>query len=78
VWGQLRPASHSTTQYAILEFQAQGSKIWTQPSSDLITTDNSEGFFMVHLPIPGPGSVRLAWVNPGDGKTYYSRTVSVA
>ena len=52
-----------------------GTSTWTEVEP--IETTNSEGFFVVHLSVPAAGSVRLAWVNPVNGQTYYSRTAAV-
>ena len=75
VWGQLRPADHTTTQTAQLQFQARGASSWSTLST--LTTTNSEGFLYAHIAITGPGAVRLAWTNPATGAIDYSRTVNV-
>jgi hypothetical protein len=76
VWGQLRPADHTTTQTAQLQFQARGSSSWSTLSS--LQTTNSEGFLDTHVAIAGPGAVRLAWMDPSSATIDYSRTVVVS
>lgn len=75
VWGQLRPANHSTTQYAWVEFQRKGQKAWTVIR--LVQTASPEGFLVAHVPLPGPGWVRLAWLDPSNGAGYFSRYVGI-
>lgn len=77
VWGQLRPANHSSTQRATIQYVANGSQSWTSQAADAISTTNSEGFFLARVPIPSAGWVRVAWSDPADGVTYYSRSVQV-
>jgi hypothetical protein len=77
VWGQLRPADHTTRQTGLIEYQPRGSGTWQAGSGDLVSTTNSEGFFFDHVPIPSAGRVRLAWADP-SGTVYYSRSVPVS
>jgi hypothetical protein len=76
VWGQLRPADHTTPQRATLEFEAAGSGTWTPLSS--VQTTNSEGFFDSHVAIPSSGHVRLSWPDPRTGGTDESREAPVS
>lgn len=76
IWGELRPADHSKTQVAALQFQRRGSSSWSTVRQ--IQTSNREGFLLAHQSLPGAGNVRLAWTNPANGAVYYSRTVGVS
>jgi hypothetical protein len=76
VWGELRPANHSTVQVAVLQYQPRGSSSWT--SERTIQTSNREGFLLAHLSVPGAGNVRLAWSDPATHNTDYSRSASVS
>ncbi len=78
VWGQLRPANHATIQAGLVEYEPRGTNTWKATSGDTVFTNNSAGFFLARVPIPSPGSVRLAWVDPTTNQVYYSRTVSVS
>lgn len=75
VWGQLRPAAHSATQYGVIEFQAKGSSAWKEITE--VQTDSPEGFIYNHVSIPSAGNVRLGWLDP-DGSVYFSRVVPVS
>ncbi|HEY1592682.1 MAG TPA: hypothetical protein VGF81_12880 [Solirubrobacteraceae bacterium] len=75
VWGQFRPAVHTTTQYGLIDFQRRGSSTWKQLAA--VQTDSAEGFVYTHVTIPGRGAVRLDWVSP-SGSVSYSRTVPVS
>jgi hypothetical protein len=75
IWGQLRPADHSLSQTAAIEFRRKGSSSW-RPLHQVSTT-SSQGFFYVHVAIGSAGSVRLAWTSP-TGQTFHSRTVRVS
>ena len=76
VWGQLRPADHSTTQYGVIEFKPRGGREWSTLRE--VQTSSSEGFVVAHVPIPRAGSVRLAWIQPGTGAEFDSLAVSVS
>jgi hypothetical protein len=76
VWGQLRPANHSRTQYGTIEFARSGSKSFRRLT--VVATRNREGFLLTRVGIPGPGAVRIAWRNPATGTVYYSRNASVS
>src|SRR5262249_54418030 len=56
VWGQFRPADHTTTQSGLIDFQAKGSSTWKELA--LVQTTNTEGFVSAKVTIPGPGAVR--------------------
>jgi hypothetical protein len=75
VWGQLRPADHSTTQVGELQFRRKGSSSWR--NLHRVSTTNPQGFVFVHVAIGSAGSVRLAWTSPTH-TTDYSRTVTVS
>jgi hypothetical protein len=75
VWGQLRPADHSTAQVCFLEFHRKGTRTWTNLVE--LETSSPEGFLLNHVAIPSAGKVRLAWQNPNNGRTYHSRAVTV-
>lgn len=75
VWGQLRPADHSSRQSAAIEFASRGSSTWRQLAT--VTTTSREGFISTHVSIPAAGLVRLTWTAP-DGSAYSSRSVSVS
>jgi hypothetical protein len=74
VWGQLRAADHSGNQYAVLEFKPSGSSSWEGLRE--IQTASPEGFLLAHVAIPGPGLVKLAWLND-SGSVFYSRAVKI-
>jgi hypothetical protein len=76
VWGHLRPADHGQLQYAELDYRAPHSRTWT--ALRVIQTANSEGFLVAHVPIGARGSIRLAWLSPGTGRIFYSRTVGIS
>jgi hypothetical protein len=75
VWGQLRPADHSTTQYGLIEFQRRGSKSWKGLTE--VQTNSPQGFVVNHVSVPSAGLVRLGWLDP-NGSVYYSRSVPVS
>jgi hypothetical protein len=75
VWGQLRPADHATLQYGELQFRARGASGWS--NLEEIDTDSPEGFFVARPRIRRPGYLRLTWLDPSDGVTYYGRTVTI-
>ena len=75
VWGQLRPADHTTTQYGEIEFQRRGSKSWSELTE--VQTDSPEGVVLNHVSVPSAGLVRLGWLDP-NGSVYYSRSVTVS
>ena len=75
VWGQIRPADHSQTQKATLEYRRHGSRKWS--SASRISTTGREGFFVVRVRLPAAGAVRLLWQRQAHGKRFYSRTVGI-
>ena len=75
VWGQLRPADHTTTQTASLQFLPTGASVLQQLGDT--QTSSPEGFLFTHVSIPSAGAVRLAWSAP-DGSTLYSRAAPVS
>jgi hypothetical protein len=75
IWGELRPADHTTVQYAVLELRRRGSKSWRQLTE--LSTESAEGFIYTHATIPAAGQVRLAWLDPAGGAVDYSRPVAV-
>jgi hypothetical protein len=76
LWGQLRPAAHSGSQYAVVEFQRRGSRRFAQLTE--LQTSNPEGFVSASVTIPAPGLVRIAWIQPSTGTLYYSRAVGIS
>ena len=75
VWGQLRPADHTTTQHGEIEFRPKRSRTWRELTA--VQTDSREGYLVSHVSIPSAGLVRLDWLDPG-GNVYYSRSVAVS
>lgn len=75
VWGQLRPANHSTTQTGTIDFRAQGSSNWRALAR--VSTTSSEGFVLTHVAVPSAGLLRLSWRSP-SGPVFHSRSVSVS
>ncbi len=75
VWGELRPADHSTTQTGSIDFAPSGSTVWRTLAT--VRTTSREGFVFTHVDIPSSGEVRLAWQSPA-GTVYYSRSVPVS
>jgi hypothetical protein len=75
VWAQLRPADHSALQYAVVEYRRAGSGGWSQLTE--LVTGSPRGFAVAHVSIPAGGDIRVAWLNPGNGAVYYSRTSHV-
>jgi hypothetical protein len=75
VWGQLRPADHSTLQYGVIEFRPRGSNNWNAVRE--VQTDSAEGFVVAHVPLNSAGQLRLGWLNSATGNVEYSRVVAV-
>jgi hypothetical protein len=75
LWGQIKPADHTTTQTASIQFLPRGSSVWQQLGD--VQTNSPEGFLFTHVSIPSSGAVRLAWSAP-DGSTLYSRAATVS
>jgi hypothetical protein len=75
VWGQLRPANHTTLQTGTLQFRAQGSRAWANVT--VVQTRNREGFVFTHVALPSAGLMRLAWLDPATGQVEYSRAAPV-
>ncbi|HUE28658.1 MAG TPA: hypothetical protein VMP89_17925 [Solirubrobacteraceae bacterium] len=75
VWGELRPADHTTTQYGEIEFQRKGSRTWRELTE--VQTNSTEGFVVAHVSIPSAGQVRLDYLDPG-GPVPRSRSVAVS
>src|SRR5207248_10086653 len=46
IWGELRPADHSKSQVAALQFQRRGSSTWSTVRQ--VQTANREGFLLAH------------------------------
>jgi hypothetical protein len=76
VWGELRPANHTTLQYAVIQFRPGSSGSWNTIRE--VQTSSSEGFLLSHVAIPSAGQIRLAWLDPATSVVDYSRTVSVS
>jgi hypothetical protein len=75
VWGQLRPANHTSAQFAIIEYERKGTSSWRQIRE--VQTDNSQGYLVAHVRLPAAGQVRLEWLNPGSGALEFSRNATV-
>jgi hypothetical protein len=75
VWGQLRPANHSSTQTGVIEFRPRSSGPWSKLAN--VQTSSPEGFIYNHVSIPSAGQVRLGWLDPG-GSVVYSRPVAIS
>ena len=76
VWGQLRPADHSTTQVGVIEFTPRGGSRWKTVQK--VKTSSPEGYLVAHVRIPRAGSVRLGWTQPGTRTELNSLAVSVS
>jgi hypothetical protein len=76
VWGELRPANHTTTQYAVIDYLRKGSKSWQQIRE--VATTSPQGYLVAHVGIPASGLIRLDWLDPTTGEVDYSRTVAVS
>jgi hypothetical protein len=76
VWGQFRPADHSTVAHGVLRYRRHGSKRWGTLAK--IQTASSEGFLVAHVRIPAAGAVKLSWRNPANGRSYFSRVVGIS
>jgi hypothetical protein len=76
VWAQLRPADHTTVQYAVLQFAPSGSNNYGTLSE--VSTSSSEGFLVTHVAIPKSGTIRIAFLDPYTGDVTYSRTVAIS
>jgi hypothetical protein len=94
VWGCVRPAHFASVdaggapQQVQIQFQRGSSGAFTTLRT--VTITSAHGYFDLHMPFPGSGTVRLAWsyppndplltpslITPGDADTAYSRTVKV-
>lgn len=75
VWGQLRPADHTTLQYGVLQFARRGSSSYGTLAE--VSTDSPEGFFVTHVTLPSAGSLRLAYLDSA-GDVLFSRTVAIS
>jgi hypothetical protein len=69
VWGQLRfhdglVSARSPDQVQI-EFRAAGSAAW-QPLGSALTITNRQAFFATVVTVPGAGSLRAHWAQPGQ------------
>lgn len=76
VWAQLRPADHTTVQYAVLQY-AQGAST-SYGTIQEVSTTSSEGFLVTHVAIPAAGTIRIAFLDPYTGDVTYSRTVPIS
>jgi len=74
VWGELRPADHSTNQAAVIEYRDGTTGKWT---SVAVQTSNPEGFLVAHVSLPARGKIRIAWYDPATRAVYHSRTVGI-
>ncbi|MGZ6640004.1 MAG: hypothetical protein ACXVII_45265, partial [Solirubrobacteraceae bacterium] len=76
VWGQLRPANHSSAQYGEIDFKHAGSSTWSPVTQ--VSTTSPEGFFLTEVPLASAGLVRLAWLDPATGTVQLSREAPVS
>jgi hypothetical protein len=76
IWGQLRPANHTTTQFAVVEYERRGSHSWQQIRE--VATTSPEGYLVAHVALPAAGLVRLDWLDPATGAVDYSRFAPVS
>jgi hypothetical protein len=72
IWGGVRPARQSGT--AQIQFQPGSSGAFTTLQSVAL---NPLGYFDVRSGVGQSGTIRVAWKDPANGQTYYSRSVSV-
>jgi hypothetical protein len=75
VWGQLRPADHSTTQRGVIDFQPSGAGTWRRLTE--VRTTSPEGFLTTQVSVPSAGLLRLGWRSPA-GTMLYSRSARVS
>jgi hypothetical protein len=76
IWGQLRPADHMSTQFAVVEYKRAGSAAWQQIRE--VQTSSPQGYLVAHVSLPAAGQIRLDWLDPGTGNVEYSRVVDVS
>jgi hypothetical protein len=74
VWGQLRPANHSSSQTGVIAFRPQGSSSWRTLAR--VSTNSPEGFVLAHVSAPSAGLLRLGWKSP-SGPMFFSRSVAL-
>ncbi len=89
IWGGARPSSFAalssrSAQRVQIQFQKGGRGTWTTVQT--VTTSRSTGYFDIRRSFTSSGKLRVAYTYPGneldippstDGKTVYSRTVSL-
>jgi len=73
VWGQLRPAPHSSSEQLYLQ--------WAPPHRGFktiatVSTSNPSGYFTARVKLPGTGRVRVAWPS-SSGAVLVSRSAPV-
>jgi hypothetical protein len=73
VWGRLRPAPHATAQRAQIQWRSPTGSYRTLAT---VTTANRSGVLSAEVQVPGPGSIRIAWVSPA-GRLLDSRAVGL-
>jgi hypothetical protein len=77
IWGAIRPGIWGTVRDAIVDFQFTARTSGTFAAVRAVQTANPEGYFVAHVDIPGPGSMRITWQAP-NGIVFHSRTVQVS
>jgi hypothetical protein len=76
VWGQLRPADHSSSQLATIEYEPKGAGAFT--TLEQVQSSASQGFIFAHIGLSKPGLLRIAWLDPASGLVYHSRVVRIS
>jgi hypothetical protein len=76
IWGAIRPGLWGSVRNAVVDFEFTQRGTGTFAAVRDVQTSNSQGYFVAHIPVPEPGSVRITWRAP-DGTTFHSRTIQV-
>jgi hypothetical protein len=80
VWGQLRfhdgLVSAQSPDQVQIEFRASGSGAW-QPLGSALAITNRQAFFVTVATVPGAGSLRAHWAQPGQ-PDHVSRAIPVS
>jgi hypothetical protein len=76
VWGAIRPGLWGTIRNAVVDFELTRRGAAGFAAVRNVVTANPLGYFVAHVAVPGPGSLRITWRSP-DGTTFHSRTVRV-
>jgi len=76
IWGQVRPATHAQSQYAVIEYARRGARSFAQVGE--VQASSPEGFVVAQVRLPAAGLVRIAWLEPGTGTVDYSRVIGIS